>query len=160
MKQAIRILEYSGIISLHTEGTKVRTEVYDRYQVNFGVVLASETKSTPVSRYKEIISNLSIKLYSEYGVNSPSYESIDELNSIEAEADIKHALENLLHEPIDKLDITSFQCDTLKNVGFTTLQDILSSKEEDLQRAYGIGPVKARKIYNVAFNATIEYISG
>ncbi|MEC2196861.1 hypothetical protein V7174_08470 [Bacillus subtilis] len=160
VKQSIRILEYSGIISLHTEGTKVRTEVFDRYQVNFGVVLASETKSTPVNRYEEIISNLSIKLYSEYGINSPSYENIDELKPIEIDAGVKNILENLLQEPIDKLDITTFQCDTLKTVGFTKLQDILRAKEEDLQQAYGIGPKKSRKIYNIAFNATIEYISG
>ncbi len=49
---------------------------------------------------------------------------------------------------------------TLKTVGFTKLQDILSAKKADLQKAYGIGPVKSRGIYNVAFNATIEYISG
>lgn len=160
MKQSIRILEYSGIISLHTEGTKVRTEVFDRYQVNFGVVLASETKNTPINRYKEIVTNLSIKLYSEYGINSPSYENIDELKPVEIDADIKHILESLLQEPIDKLDITPFQCATLKTVGFTALQDILSAKEEELQKAYGIGPKRARKIYNIAFNATIEYISG
>ncbi|PFA22245.1 hypothetical protein CN373_10820 [Bacillus cereus] len=160
VKQSIRILEYSGIISLHTEGTKVRTDVFDRYQINFGVVLASESKSTPVNRYKEIISDLSIKLFTEYGINSPSYENINELTFAKSEADVKKILETLLKEPIDKLDITGFQCDTLKNVGFTTLEDIISAKEEDLQKAYGIGPVKSRKIYNVAFNATIEYISG
>ncbi|MFP7225237.1 hypothetical protein SFC42_19325 [Priestia filamentosa] len=160
VKQSIRILEYSGIITLHTEGTKVRTEVFDRYQVNFGVVLASETKSTPVKRYKEIISNLSIKLYSEYGINSISYENIDKLKEIENEADVKHILESLLQEPIDKLDITTFQCSTLKTVGFKKMQDILSVKEEDLQKAHGIGPKKSRKIYNIAFNATMEYISG
>lgn len=160
VKQSIRILEYSGIISLHTEGTKVRTEVFDRYQINFGVVLASETKSTPINRHKEIIKSLSIKLYSEYGLNSPSYENIEKLKPVEIDSNIKHVLENLLKEPIDKLDITKFQCVTLKNVGFTTLQDILSANEIDLQRAHGIGPVKSRKIYNIAFNATIEYISG
>ena len=160
VKQAIRILEYSGIISLHTEGTKIGTNIYDRYQINFGVVLASESKNTPVNRYKDIISDLSIKIYTEYGINSPSYENIDKLTPMESEADVKNVLESLLKESIEKLDITRFQCEKLKDAGFTTLEDILVAKEEDLQKAYGIGPKKSRKIYNIALNATIEYISG
>ena len=160
VKQAIRILEYSGIISLHTEGTKIGTNIYDRYQINFGVVLASESKNTPVNRYKDIISDLSIKVYTEYGINSPSYENIDKLTPMESEADVKNILESLLKESIEKLDITRFQCEKLRDAGFTTLEDILVAKEEDLQKAYGIGPKKSRKIYNIALNATIEYISG
>lgn len=60
VKKAMKILEYSGIVTLHTEGTKVRTEILDRYQLNFGIVLAAETKETPVKRYKEIINHLYI----------------------------------------------------------------------------------------------------
>ena len=79
---------------------------------------------------------------------------------MESEADVKNVLESLLKESIEKLDITRFQCEKLKDAGFTTLEDILVAKEEDLQKAYGIGPKKSRKIYNIALNATIEYISG
>lgn len=160
VKQAIRILQYSGIVSMHTEGTKVRTEVYDRYQINFGVVLASEPKSTPVNRYKEITTGLSIKLYTDYGVNSPAYENIERLKDIDTNFDSASVLKDLLSAPINKLDITSFQCTTLKAAGFNTLEDILSAEEKDLQRAHLIGPVKSRKIFNVAYNASIEYISG
>ncbi|EFM10814.1 hypothetical protein PaecuDRAFT_2061 [Paenibacillus curdlanolyticus YK9] len=160
IKQAVRILQYSGIVSLHTEGTKVRTEVYDRYQINFGVVLASESKSTPINRYKEIITGLSVKLYTEYGINSPAYENTESLRDISTEFDSAAVLKSLLSASIDNLDITNFQCQTLKDAGFNTLEDVLNAEEKDLQRAYLIGPVKSRKIFNTAFNATIEYISG
>lgn len=160
VKHAMKILEYSGIVSLHTEGTKVRTEIYDRYQINFGVVLASEVKSTPVNRYKEIINNLSIKLFTDYGVNSYSYEGIDKIDYVGTEETRTPILDEILSSPIDKLDLPDYQRNTLKEVGFLRIKDILKGKEQDLQKAYLIGPVRSRRIFNIAFNATIEYISG
>lgn len=160
VKQAMKILEYSGIVTLHTEGTKVRTEIYDRYQINFGVVLASEVKSTPVNRYKEIVEHLSIKLFTDYGVNSYSYEGIDNINYLGEEETRTSILDEILSSSIDKLDLPDYQRSTLKGVGFLTIKDILKGKEEDLQKAYLIGPVRSRRIFNIAFNATIEYISG
>jgi len=44
--------------------------------------------------------------------------------------------------------------------GGNTIEDILKSSEEDLQKADRIGPINSRKIYNVAYNAALEYISG
>ncbi|HBH1337167.1 TPA: hypothetical protein SOK46_000973 [Clostridioides difficile] len=160
VKQAMKILEYSGIVSLHTEGTKVRTEIYDRYQINFGVVLASEVKSTPVNRYKEIANNLSIKLFTDYGMNSYAYEGIEKLDYIESEESITAILDEILESSIDKLDLPYYQRNTLKEVGFLTIKDILKGKEQDLQKAYLIGPIRSRRIFNIALNATIEYISG
>lgn len=160
VKQAMKILEYSGIVSLHTEGTKVRTEIYDRYQINFGVVLASEVKSTPVNRYKEIANNLSIKLFTDYGMNSYAYEGIDKLDYIESEESITAILDEIIESSIDKLDLPYYQRKTLKEVGFFTIKDILKGKEHDLQKAYLIGPIRSRRIFNIALNATIEYISG
>ncbi|SCM92591.1 Putative uncharacterized protein [Bacillus mycoides] len=160
VKQSIKILEYSGIISLHTEGTKVKSEIYDRYQINFGVVLASEPKNSPVQRFKEIINNLSVKIFTEYGSNSPSYEGIEKISIVNSPTDAKDVLKNVLADSIEKLDLTNFQCQKLKDAGFNSLEDILSSTEKELTKAERIGPIKARRIYNIAFNAAMEYISG
>lgn len=160
VKKAIRILEYSGIVTMHTEGTKVRKEIYDRYQINFGVVLSSEPTNSPVNRYKELIGGLSIKLYTDYGVNSHAYSGIDKIIDIDKEVDSSAILKEILSQPIEKLDISDFQCNTLRDSGFISLGDILSGNEKDLQKAYLIGPIRARRILNIAFNATIEYISG
>lgn len=160
VKKAMKILEYSGIVTLHTEGTKVRTEILDRYQLNFGIVLAAETKETPVKRYKEIINHLSIKLYTEYGENSPAYGNVTGIVLNGNTEKSSSVLKSILDSKIEKLDLTIFQMETLKDSGFVTIGDVLKGCEDDLQRAYGIGPVRARRIFNIVFNASIEYISG
>lgn len=160
VKKAMKILEYSGIVTLHTEGTKVRTEILDRYQLNFGIVLAAETKETPVKRYKEIINHLSIKLYTEYGENSPAYGNVTGIVLNGNTEKSSSVLKSILDSKIEKLDLTRFQMETLKDSGFVTIGDVLKGCEDDLQRAYGIGPVRARRIFNIVFNASIEYISG
>lgn len=160
VKKAMKILEYSGIVTLHTEGTKVRTEILDRYQLNFGIVLAAETKETPVKRYKEIINHLSVKLYTEYGENSPAYGNVTGIVLNGNTEKSSSVLKSILDSKIEKLDLTRFQMETLKDSGFVTIGDVLKGSEDDLQRAYGIGPVRARRIFNIVFNASIEYISG
>lgn len=160
VKKAMKILEYSGIVTLHTEGTKVRTEILDRYQLNFGIVLAAETKETPVKRYKEIINHLSVKLYTEYGENSPAYGNVTGIVLNGNSEKSSSVLKSILDSKIEKLDLTRFQMQTLKKSGFVTIGDVLKGNEDDLQRAYGIGPIRARRIFNIVFNASIEYISG
>lgn len=160
VKKAMKILEYSGIVTLHTEGTKVRTEILDRYQLNFGIVLAAETKETPVKRYKEIINHLSVKLYTEYGENSPAYGNVTGIVLSGNSEKSSSVLKSILDSKIEKLDLTRFQMQTLKKSGFVTIGDVLKGNEDDLQRAYGIGPIRARRIFNIVFNASIEYISG
>ena len=161
VKCAVRILEYSGIIRMHTEGTKVRGEVYNRYQLNLGVVVASEGSTSVVERSKQIFDNISIKIYTEYGKNSPVFNDISKNISLEkASEDLFEVLNSVLKKPLDILDITQHKKNQLKNIGFETIEDILKSSEEDLQKADRIGPINSRKIYNIAYNAALEYISG
>lgn len=165
VKQAINILEYLGIVSLHTEGTKVRRELFDRYQVNFGVVLSSEPSTKelpidPISRYKEIINGLSIKLFTDYGKSSPSYANSEKLLFKEATIDVNYILKKIMDKSVSELDLTDFLIDKVKSIGIETIRDILTKEEKNLQQAYGIGPVKARRIFKTAYNATIEFISG
>lgn len=161
VKSSVRILEYSGIIRMHTEGTKVRGEVYNRYQLNLGVVVASEGSTSVVERSKQIFDNLSIKIYTEYGKNSPAFNDISKNISLEkASEDLFEVLNSVLKKPLDILDITQHKKNQLKNIGFETIEDILKSSEKDLQKANSIGPFHSRKIYNIAYNAALEYISG
>jgi len=161
VKSSVRILEYSGIIRLHTEGTKVRGEVYDRYQLNLGVVVASEGTNSVIERSKEIFENLSVKIYTEYGKNSPAFNDINKNISLEnASEDMFIVLNNILKRPLDILDLTQHKKDVLRKIGIKTIEDILKSDEENLQRADYVGPFYSRKIYNIAYNAALEYISG
>ncbi|WP_314197332.1 DNA-directed RNA polymerase subunit alpha C-terminal domain-containing protein [Abiotrophia defectiva] len=161
VKSSVRILEYSGIIRLHTEGTKVRGEVYDRYQLNLGVVVASEGTASVVERSREIFDNLSIKIYTEYGKNSPVFNDINKGVSLEnAAEDMNLVLKNILKEPLDTLDLTQHKKNELQRIGIKTIEDIIKSTEEDLQKGSYIGPVYSRKIHNIAQNAALEYISG
>ena len=161
VKSSVRILEYSGIIRLHTEGTKVRGEVYDRYQLNLGVVVASEGTASVVERSREIFDNLSIKIYTEYGKNSPVFNDINKGVSLEnAVEDMNLVLKNILKEPLDTLDLTQHKKNELQRIGIKTIEDIIKSTEEDLQKGSYIGPVYSRKIHNIAQNAALEYISG
>ncbi len=58
------------------------------------------------------------------------------------------------------MDIYEYQKNEIKKKGFCKLIDILNASESDLQRAYLIGPVRARNIYNLSMNAVLEYIIG
>lgn len=69
-------------------------------------------------------------------------------------------IQTLLNKSIDILDIYEYQKMEIKKVGFSKLYDILNSSENDLQRAYSIGPKRARNIYNLSMNALLEYIIG
>jgi hypothetical protein len=156
VKHAIRILEYSGIVVIHTEGTKVRGEVFDRYQLNLGIVLSID--QTPTSVAKNLIQSLSVKLYTDYGMNSPHYQSVVDFS--EEHINFNEVIDRVLQTSVNELDITYFQCQKIKQAGFDTLGDILDGNEEELQRADNIGPKRARRIWNVAYNATLEYFSG
>lgn len=161
VKNAIRILEYTGIIQIHTEGTKVRTNIYDRYQVNIGVIIASEQTRSNVDRCTELFNGLSQKIYTDYSATSPAFKSLIDNQMInDSFENINLAMEVILNKPIELLEITNNQIINLKEVGFITIHDILTKKETELMKAWQIGPVRSKSIYATAYNAAIEYISG
>lgn len=164
VKQSIKILEHSGIISIHKEGIRKvasgKSRLFDRYQINLGIVLASEKNPNPTTRVKEIVNNLSSDLCSNYTMNSPAFDGIKEFKPIGNNDEISYVLDQILSKSIDELDIYEFLKKSLKNAGFNTLGDILSNSEEDLQKAYLIGEIRSRTITNSAWNAALEYISG
>lgn len=161
IKQAIKTLEYSGVISLHTEGTKYRTGMYDRYEVNLGIVVLKEKQVQIQKRIKEIVGNLSIKVFPAYGANSASYRNYDNLKDISKfEADYNEIINAMLTNDIISLDISPLIRKRLYDSGLNTIGDVLSKNESDLQYISYIGPVRSRKISNAVYNSILEYISG
>lgn len=161
IKQAIKTLEYSGIISLHTEGTKYRTEMYDRYEVNVGVIVLSEKQVTIQKRIPEIVDDLSIKIFPDYGANSGAYGDYSALVNIsEYEANYNEIMKYMSCKSIDGLDISPYLLSLLKNCGLKTIGDILDKDESELQKIRYIGPKRSRKISNIVYNSILEYISG
>lgn len=160
VKKAINILEYAGIVVLHTEGYKTGGGIYNRYQVNMGIVAASTSELDLSSYINKLRRGLSIKVVTEYGANSVAFKEIDQIKSNINFENGGIDLQTLLDRNIDILDIYEYQKKEIKKEGFCKLIDILNSSEVDLQRAHLIGPVRARNIYNLSMNALLEYIIG
>lgn len=160
VKKAISILEYAGIVILHTEGYKIRGNIYNRYQINMGIVAASTTETDLSSYINKLRKGLSIKVVTEYGANSAAFKDLEQIRNNINLNDGGVDLQTLLNKPIDILDIYEYQKVEIKKKGFCKLIDILNASEIDLQKAYLIGPVRARNIYNLSMNAVLEYIIG
>lgn len=161
VKQAIKTLEYSGIVTLHTEGTKYRTEMYDRYEINLGIVILFEKQVNVQKRIKEVVQNISLKVFPDYAKNSMSYgdtSALIDLSSFEANAE--EILSVIIEKDISNLEISPLLQARLKHAGILTIGSALSKNENDLQQIKYIGPVRSRKISNIVYNSVIEYISG
>ncbi|WP_027399865.1 ORC-CDC6 family AAA ATPase [Anaerovorax odorimutans] len=160
VKKAISILEYSGIVMLHTEGYKIRGAVYNRYQINMGIVATSGSESDLAAYINKLRSGLSIKVVTEFGANSIAFKDLESIrNNIKLD-ETAIDLQTLLEKNVDILDIYEYQKVEIKKEGFCKLYDILDASEDDLQRARLIGPVRARNILNLSMHALLEYIVG
>ncbi|MFG1735320.1 hypothetical protein [Paenibacillus sp. 843] len=157
---AIRILEYSGIVRLHSEGVKMtRSELGDRYALNLGILLSQE--SNPVPKATEVRRGLTNKRFTEFGFNHPTFKDLEVIWSMDADIDMKSAIESILTRPIEELDITDFLYQKLKNeLGVNNVGEVLKLTEEDLRKVSMIGEKRSRKIMSIAVNAALEYISG
>ena len=161
VRQAIKTLEYSGVISIHTEGTKYRNEMYDRYEINLGIVVLKEKQVYIQKRIKEIVDNLSIKVFPNYGANSSSYDDYSHLKNVSKfEANYNEIMNKMMNMQISILDISPSLRKRLSDNGLNTIGEVLNRNESDLQKIPYIGPVRSRKISNIVYNAILEYISG
>lgn len=161
VKASIRILEYSGIVILVDEGVKgTNSEIYDRYQINIGILLAED--ASPIATYPTIIQNLSIKnaYYPEYGMNSAAYEGYPVNKKDETNTSLHFMINDIIDRDIKQLEFSDFQVNALRSININKIGDILSASESELRKAHYVGNQRSRKIYNVALNAAFEYISG
>lgn len=162
VKEALRLLTYTGIIRKIDDGVKgTRSLIGTRYEVNFGVLLSQV--NNPTKNSKDIIDNLQINNFSEYGQNHQVYSSLlsDEL-SIEDDQMLVKSLNSILLKPISVLDLTNWQKTKLKDeAGLKTIKELIETSEEMLiSRLKQVGVVRARQMKNAAFAEVLEYISG
>lgn len=159
VKEALRLLEYTGIVTENSTGIKAtRSEVGTRYSVNLGCLMALENKSTATGL--SIAKSITPKRMSEYGANYKYYDLLLTEVPNFSEPDMSEVLKRELQKPIGALDLTSWQFDKLTELHLGTVGDILRASETRLQQAYYVGEKRARRIRNVAIAAVYEYLSG
>ena len=159
VKEALRILAYTGVIAEHSGGVKAsRSEIGTRYAVNLGCLFSLE--SAPTSSGFEIAKNLAPRRMTEYGANHKAYEQLLESVPQYSEPDMSEVLQRQLEKPIDVLDIRDWQKERLHGLELDTVGNVLQAPETKLQDAYYVGPVRSRKIRNAALAAVFEYLSG
>jgi hypothetical protein len=159
VKEAMRLLEYTGIVSEHATGIKAtRSEIGTRFAVNLGCLMALESK--PAATSFPIAKAVTPKRMSEYGANHKAYATLlDEVPTF-AEPDTSTILKKQLDKSVDVLDITPWQREKLLFLKLTMVGDVLRASEGKLQEAYYVGEKRARRIRNAALAAVYEYLSG
>ena len=160
IRHALRLLEYTGIIQKGDDGIRgTRSEVGTRYGLNLGCVFALE--ATPTSSALEIVKNLSIKRFTEFGANHAAYSNLIASASRYNQPDMLQILHEQLTKSIDCLDITDYQNEKLKECGLETIGLVLGCNEHYLiDKIQYVGEKRARRIKNAAEAAVLEYLSG
>lgn len=160
VKSSLSILEYTGLVTLVSEGVKMtRSQLGNRYALNIGCLLAQETN--PILKAIELRKYLDPRRFTEYGFKHAAFDKIDMSCSLEVDTNMSSALAMVLNKPVQELDLSEFQLNKLVDeLGVQIIGDILKMTEEDLQRAPMIGEKRARRIMSVALNAALEYVSG
>lgn len=159
VKEALRLLAYTGIVSEHATGIRAtRSEVGIRYVAHLGCLIALEP--IPTTMGFDVARNLTPKRMSEYGAHHPVYRPLltqvprfDEL----AETDL---FRRQLEKSVDVLDITDWQRQKLKEMSLSTIGDVLRADEAKLQEAWYVGEKRARRMRNAALAAVYEFLSG
>lgn len=155
VKEALRILEYSGLIYEDATGMRAtRSEIGTRYMINLGCLLAKE--ATPTATGMKIIKSSDIRRMSEYGANYPAYQSIQG-KIVGTETD---ALKEQLDKTIDLLELTDWQKQKMHEISINTIGELISAPEEKLKQARYIADVRARTIKNAGIAAVCEYLLG
>jgi hypothetical protein len=158
VKEALRLLCYTGIVSEHSTGIKAtRSEIGIRYAVNLGCLFGFE--SVPTVKAYDIAKNLDPRRMTEYGFNHPAYTDIMKFSHIHEE-DMTDVLINQLTKDIDVLDITQWQKDSLRSLTINTIGDVVKATESSLRKAHYVGEKRSRMMRNAAIAAVYEYLSG
>ena len=104
--------------------------------------------------------NSEIKRFTEYGANLSQFAALAAAVGTMVETDLTEIIVKQLRKQVTVLDLTDYQKHALQSIGISTIGNVLSSTEQDFQKAYYIGPKRSRKIMNVATAAVLEYLSG
>jgi hypothetical protein len=159
VREALRLLAYSGIVSEHATGIKAtRGEVGTRYAVNLGALLAQE--ATPTNTALVVARNLTPKRMSEYGANHLAYAPLLQSVPNFKEPTPASVLAQQLDKPLEVLDITPWQRSKLHELDLHNIGDVLRASETKLRTLYYVGEKRSRRIRNAALAAVFEYLSG
>lgn len=159
VKEALKLLAYSGIVSEHATGIRAtRSEVGTRYAVNLGALIAQE--SIPTDTGLSVARNISPKRMSEFGANHPAYLNLLAVVPTFSEPNIGAVLQQQLSRSLDVLDVTDWQNTKLHELGLSTVGDVLRASEGKLQEMAYVGEKRSRRIRNAALAAVFEYLSG
>ena len=159
VKEALRLLAYTGIVSEHSTGIKAtRSEIGTRYAVNLGCLFSLE--AVPAATAFQIARSLTVKRMSEYGANHPSYSRLLAEVPKFVEPDMSGALQRQLEKSIDVLDITSWQKEQLRKLEIINVGDVLRTSETKLREIYYVGEKRSRRMRNAAVASVYEYLSG
>lgn len=97
---------------------------------------------------------------SEYGANHNAYNSLLEAVPTFEEPEVGEVLRRQLDKPIDVLDITEWQLNGLRQLGLTTIGEVLHATETKLREIAYVGEKRSRRMRNIAMAAVFEYLSG
>lgn len=159
VKESLRLLEYTGIIQEHGKGIKAtNAEVGTRYLINLGCIFSQE--STPSTTALPIARNITSKRMTEFGMNNPYFKDLVDKIPDFKENDMTEILSKELSKSIDVLDLSYWIKDTLKGINILTVQDILTTTEANLKKAYYVGDKRARLVKSAATTSVYEYLNG
>lgn len=159
VKQALRLLAYSGIVVEHATGIRAtRGEVGTRYAVNVGALISRE--ATPASTGLKVAQNLTPKRMIEFGVKHKAYDDLLINVPTFTEPSVGAVLDQQLAKPISVLDLTHWQLSKLAELKLSTVRDVLLASETELQTLSYVGEVRSRRMKNAAIAAVFEYLSG
>lgn len=159
VKEALRLLTYTGIVNKIDDGViATRSEVGTRYALNVGCLAAPS--ANPITFITDLRRGLSIKRFTEYGANYQTFGDLAAAVGPSVEADLSAVIKAQLEKSVSVLDLSPHQKGALQRIGITTVAEALSSSESKFQEAHYIGPVRSRKMMNVATAAVLEYLSG
>lgn len=159
VKEAIRLLSYTGIVNEYGQAIKAsKSELGTRFQVNLGCLFSME--STPSNTAFKIAKSLSSRRFTEFGMNSASFNELTNLVPEFIETDLQSVLTRELKKSIDVLDLTEWQKEALKSININQIKDVLTVTESALRQAYYVGEIRARRVRNAALASVYEYLNG
>lgn len=159
VKEALRVLEYTGIIYENATGIRAtRDGIGTRYMVNIGCLLSLE--SSPASSGLNIVKRATVKRMTEFSANHPIFNKLLEQSPNFTELTSMTTLSEQLKKDISSLDLTEWQLGTLRSLSINTIGTLLETPESILMKARYVAEKRARTIKNAAYAAVFEYLLG
>lgn len=157
VNEALRLLEYSGLIKQQSEGVKgTGSAIGLRYEVTLGCLLSQE--QSPAAAASKIVEHISLGLFTEFGANNKHFKSIKDTEAIIDYANTSDSLLTMLDKSINSLELTNWQKESLKSIGVNTIKDLLQKTEQDLQQIHYVAGYRSRQMRNAALEAIFEYL--